>query len=249
MGEQAESKAKEKAAQAELIAAEKAAQAELIAKEKAQAGLIAETQAKLTSEMKAKKKEAKDKSTAEMKDKKKKAEPTVCKSCRHMSFHLGPDYETASKALIALREKGLEVHDVTGDGNCGHCCLLVGLAVLGISKPADQKALRKRLQEKAEHCQTVLRKLPMCQPFDDEGFEEEHSYNAQQLHSEELTHTREFMEKKNKKGECVNEHPWMDLTFVVSLFCYDCRLRVVACCSIGTPEGLINIFHVPHTYS
>jgi hypothetical protein len=184
--------------------------------------------------MKAKKKVAKDKSTAEMKNKKKKAKPTAHESCRHMSFCLGPDYETASKALIALHEKGLEVHDVTGDGNCGCHCLLVGLAVLGVSKPANQTALRKRLQEKAEHCRTVSRQLPMFLPFDDEGFEEECSYDAEQLCSEELTHTpREFMEKKNKKGEHVNEQCWMDLTFAVSLFCCDCRLRVVAHCSNG----------------
>jgi hypothetical protein len=176
---------------------------------------------------------AKDKSTAEIKDKKKKAEPTVCKSCRHMNFYLGPDYETTSKALIALREKGLEVHDVTGDGNCGCCCLLVGLAVLGISKPANQKSLRKRLQEKAEHCRTALRKLPMHQPLDDEGFEAEHSHSAELLCSEELTHTRQFMETKDKKGKHVNENHWMDLTFVASLFCYDCRLRVVAYFSTG----------------
>jgi hypothetical protein len=109
----------------------------------------------------------------------------------------------------------------------------VGLAVLGISKPADQKALRKRLQEKAEHCRTVLRQLPMYQLLDDERFEEEYSYNAEQLYSEELTYSREFMEKKNKKGEHVNEHHWMDLTFVVSLFCYDYRLRVVVYFSNG----------------
>jgi hypothetical protein len=75
--------------------------------------------AKSTSEMKAKKKVAKDKSTAEMKNKKKKAEPTVKERCSHMKFCLGPDCKTAAKALITLREKGLEVHDVRGDGNCG----------------------------------------------------------------------------------------------------------------------------------
>jgi hypothetical protein len=143
--------------------------------------------------MKAKKKVAKDKSTAEMKAKKKKAEPTVKESCSHMKFNLGPDYKTASKALIALRKKGLEVHDVRGDGNCGYCCLLVGLAVLGFPKQANQKALRKRLQEKAEHCRTVLRKLPRYEPLDDEGFEEEYSYSAELLYSEALTYTRKFM--------------------------------------------------------
>jgi hypothetical protein len=104
-------------------AAEPAKNAEATAKSTAE--MKAEkkkAKAKSTSEMKAKKKEAKDKSTAEMKAKKKKAEPAVKESCSHMKFHLGPDYKTASKALIALREKGLEVHDV---------CLLVGLAVLG----------------------------------------------------------------------------------------------------------------------
>jgi hypothetical protein len=66
--------------------------AELIAETKAKKK---EAQAKSTSEMKAKKKVAKDKSIAEMKDKKKKAERTVYKSCSHMNFYLGPDYETA----------------------------------------------------------------------------------------------------------------------------------------------------------
>jgi hypothetical protein len=168
-----------------------------------------------------------------MKDKKKKAEPTVCESCRHMKFCLGPDWKTASKALIALREKGLEVHDVTGDGKCGHCCLLVGLAVLGIPKPANQKALRKRLQEKAEHCRTAFRKLPMCELLDDEAFEAECTCSAELLHLEEFTHLRKFMETKDETGAYENEQCWMELTFVVSLFCYDCRLRVVVHCSNG----------------
>jgi hypothetical protein len=150
-----------------------------------------------------------------------------------MKFYLGPDYETSSKALIASREKGLEVHDVRGDGNCGCCCLLVGLAVLGIPKPANQKALRKRLQEKAEHCRTVLRKLPMCHLLDDEGFEAECSHSAELLCSEELTCSRKFMETKDETGACENEEHWMDMTFVVSLFCYDYRLRVVVYFSTG----------------
>jgi hypothetical protein len=53
------------------------------------------------------------------------------------------------------------------------------------------------------------------------------------LHSEELTHSRKFMETKDKKGKYENEHHWMELTFLVSLFCYDCRLRVVVCYSNG----------------
>jgi hypothetical protein len=109
----------------------------------------------------------------------------------------------------------------------------VGLAVLGIPKPANQKALRKRLQEKAEHCRTVLRKLPMCQLLDDEGFEDECNYSAELLHSEELTYSREFMETKDEKGKYENEEHWMELTFVVSLFCYDYRLRVVVYLSQG----------------
>jgi hypothetical protein len=109
----------------------------------------------------------------------------------------------------------------------------VGLAVLGISKPANQEARRKRLQEKSEHCRTVSRQLPMCQILDDEGFEDECNYNADLLYSEGLTCTREFMETKDKKGKCVNEHHWMEQTFVVSLFCYDYRLRVVVCLSQG----------------
>jgi hypothetical protein len=148
-----------------------------------------------------------------------------------MKFYLGPDYKTASKALIALREKGLEVHDVRGDGNCGHCCLLVRLAVLGVPKQANQKALRKRLQEKAEHCRTAFRKVPMCEPLDDEAFEAEHSYGAELLCSEELTYSRKFMEAKDETGNYENEHHWMELTFVVSLFCCDYRLRVVVCYS------------------
>jgi hypothetical protein len=109
----------------------------------------------------------------------------------------------------------------------------VGLAVLGISKPANQEALRKRLQEKAEHCRTVLRQLPMYQILDDEGFEDEYNYNAELLYSEEPTYTPEFMEAKDKEGKYVNEHHWMELTFVVSLFCYDYRLRVVVYLSQG----------------
>jgi hypothetical protein len=190
-------------------------------------------QAKSISEMKAKKKEAQDKSTAEMKAKKKKAEPTVKESCSHMKFCIGPDHKSASKALIALREIGLEVHDVWGDGNCGCCCLLVGLAVLGFPKQANQKALRKHLQGKAEHCRTAFRKLPMHEPLDDEGFEEEHGKSADLLHSKELTHTRKFMETKDKKSKYENGHHWMELTFVVSLFCCDCRLRVVVYYSNG----------------
>jgi hypothetical protein len=84
--------------------------------------------------MKAKKRKAQAKLTAEMRAKKKKAELTVRESCSHMKFCIGPDYKSASKSLIASREMGLEVHDVWGDGNCGHCCLLVGLAVLGSPK-------------------------------------------------------------------------------------------------------------------
>jgi hypothetical protein len=183
--------------------------------------------------MKAKKKVPKDKSTAEMKAKKNKAEPTVKESCSHMKFHIGPDCKSASKALIALIEMGLEVHDVWGDGNCGCYCLLVGLAVLGIPKPVNQKALRKRLQGKAEHRRTAFHKLPMYEPLDDEGFEEEHGESADLLHSKELTHTRKFMETKDKKGKYENEHHWMELNFVVSLFCYDYRLRVVVYYSNG----------------
>jgi hypothetical protein len=190
-------------------------------------------QAKSTSEMKAKKKEAQDKSTAEIKAKKKKAEPTLEESCSHMKFYIGPDYKSASKALIALREMGLEVHDVWGDGNCRHCCLLVGLAVLSFPKQANQKALRKHLQGKAEHCRTAFRKLPMYEPLDDESFEEECGESADLLYSKELTCTRKFMEMKDKKGKYENEHHWMELNFVVSLFCYNYRLRVVVYYSNG----------------
>jgi hypothetical protein len=173
--------------------------------------------------MKAKKKKAQDKSTAEMKAKKKKAEPTVQESCSHVKFYHGPDCKSASKALIASREMGLEVHDVWGDGNCGHCCLLVGLAVLGFPKQANQKALRKRLQGKAEHCRTAFCKLPMHAPLDDEGFEEEHGESADLLHSKELSHTRKLVEMKDETGKHENEHHWMELNFVVSLLCCDCR--------------------------
>jgi hypothetical protein len=148
-----------------------------------------------------------------------------------MKFCIGPDNKSASKALIALREMGLEVHDVSGDGNCGCCCLLVGLAVLGFPKQANQKAMRKRLQGKAEHCRTAFRKLPMCAPLDDEGFEEEYGESADLLCSKELTYTRKFMETKDATGKYENEHHWMELNFVVSLFCYDYRLRVVVCYS------------------
>jgi hypothetical protein len=77
--------------------------------------------------------------------------------------------------------------------------------VLGIPKPANQKALRKRLQEKAEHCRTVLRELPMCQLLDDEAFEAEHSCSAELLHSEELTCLRKFVETKDETGAYENE--------------------------------------------
>jgi hypothetical protein len=156
---------KNKAAQAESIAEmedkEEAAAETTVAPDEAAAEPANDTeataedavsQAKSTAEMKAKKKKAQAKSNAEMKAKKKKAEPTVRESCSHLKFCIGPDCKSASKALIALREMGLEVHDVLDDGNCGHCCLLVGLAVLGFPKQANQKALRKHLQGKPEHC-------------------------------------------------------------------------------------------------
>jgi hypothetical protein len=72
--------------------------------------------------------------------------------------------------------------------------------------------------------------VPFCSV---EGFEAECSYSAELLCSEELTYSRKFMETKNKKGKYENEECWMELTFVVSLFCYDCRLRVVVYFSNG----------------
>jgi hypothetical protein len=73
----------------------------------------------------------------------------------------------------------------------------------------------------------------MYEPLDDEGFEDECSYSAELLHSEELTHTRKFMERKDETGKYENEHHWMELTFVVSLFCYEYRLQVVVYYSNG----------------
>jgi hypothetical protein len=41
------------------------------------------------------------------------------------------------------------------------------------------------------------------------------------------------METKDETGKYENEHHWMELNFVVSLFCYDYRLRVVVYYSNG----------------
>jgi hypothetical protein len=73
----------------------------------------------------------------------------------------------------------------------------------------------------------------MHEPLDDESSEEECGHSADLLCSKELTHARKFMEMKDEKGKYVNDHHWMELNFVVSLFCYDCCLRVVVYYSNG----------------
>jgi hypothetical protein len=73
----------------------------------------------------------------------------------------------------------------------------------------------------------------MYEPLDDECFEEEYGESAELLYSKELKYSPKFMEKKDETGAYENQHHWMELNFVVSLFCYDYRLRVVVYLSQG----------------
>jgi hypothetical protein len=69
--------------------------------------------------------------------------------------------------------------------------------------------------------------------LDDESFDEECGESADLLCSKELAHTRKFMEMKDDKGKHEHDHHWIELNFVVSLFCCNCRQRVVVCSSVG----------------
>jgi hypothetical protein len=162
-----------------------------------------------------------------------KAEPTVEESCSHLEFYIGPhpDYETATKHMIALREMGMEVHDVTGDGNCGYYCLIVGLTMTGYpyntDSHTDSKRLRRVLQTNAPTYQEEIRHIPQYRYYDDESFEEIYSQGSSLLYSKRLKYKPAFMEKKNKKGEFVNKEHWMDLNLTLSIFCLEYNFRVV----------------------
>ena len=150
-------------------------------------------------------------------------------SCSHLEFYIGPhpDYETATKHMIALREMGMEVHDVTGDGNCGYYCLIVGLTMTGCPYNTDPKRLRRVLQTNAATYQEEIRHIPQYRYYDDESFEEIYSQGSSLLYSKRLKYKSAFMEKKNKKGEFVNKEHWMDLNLTLSIFCLEYNFRVV----------------------
>jgi hypothetical protein len=156
-----------------------------------------------------------------------KAKPTVEESCSHLEFYIGPhpDHETATKHMIALRAMGLEVHDVTGDGNCGYYCLIVGLTMAGYD--TDPKELRRVLQTNAAAFKEEIHLIPQYRYYDHEAYEELYSRGSSLLYSKRLQYKRAFMEKKNKKGKFVNKEHWMDLNLTLPIFCLEYRFRVV----------------------
>ena len=181
-----------------------------------------------------------------------KAKPTVKESCSHLEFHIGPhpDCETATKHMIASREMGLEVHDVTGDGNCGCYCLIVGLTMTGRACSTDPKEVRRRLQRKAAAFKEEIRHTPQYHPYDEETFEDVYSRDSSLLFSKRLKCKRAFVEKKNKCDEFVNKEHWMDLNLTLSMFCLQHEFRVVVCHAQGDSwtthifDGRDSGFHV-----
>jgi hypothetical protein len=63
--------------------------------------------------------------------------------------------------------------------------------------------------------------------LDDESFNDEYDESVALLYSADISYQRKFMEKKDAEDKFENIHHWMDLNFVVPLFCLTYGVRVV----------------------